>query len=71
MKRLRFAALGAALAYFLDPQNGSERRKRAVKRLAALANRSRQPELTDELVGEARKAQEPAQPAGEPAPAHE
>lgn len=39
MKRLRFAALGAALAYLFDPQNGRNRRKALVKRLAAFAAR--------------------------------
>ncbi len=39
MKRLRFAALGAALAYFFDPQNGRSRRKNAIKRLATLRRR--------------------------------
>ncbi len=36
MRRLRFALLGAALAYFFDPDNGKARRKAAIKRLAAL-----------------------------------
>jgi osmotically-inducible protein OsmY len=38
-RRLRFAALGAALAYFLDPDNGNRRRKEAIKRLAGLSSR--------------------------------
>jgi osmotically-inducible protein OsmY len=38
-KRLRFAALGAALAYFFDPNNGKRRRKLAIDRLAGLARR--------------------------------
>jgi osmotically-inducible protein OsmY len=38
-KRLRFAALGAALAYFFDPDNGNRRRKVAIDRLAGLARR--------------------------------
>ena len=38
-KRLRFAALGAALAYFFDPDNGKRRRKVAIDRLAGLARR--------------------------------
>jgi BON domain len=39
MKRLRYAALGAALAYFFDPQNGKARRKDTIKRLAGLGRR--------------------------------
>jgi hypothetical protein len=35
-KRLRLIALGAALSYFFDPDNGRRRRKVAVDRLAAL-----------------------------------
>jgi len=38
-KRLRFTALGAALAYFFDPDNGRRRRKITGDRLAALARR--------------------------------
>ncbi len=53
MRRLRFALIGAALAYFFDPDNGKARRKAATKRLAEL--RSKPPaELTDDLVGQAR-----------------
>jgi osmotically-inducible protein OsmY len=39
MKRLRFAALGAGLAYFFDPDNGKRRRKMASDRLAGLSRR--------------------------------
>ena len=39
MKRLRFAALGAAFAYFFDPDNGRRRRKVASDRLAGLSRR--------------------------------
>jgi hypothetical protein len=39
MRRLRFAVLGAALAYFFDPANGTRRRKAAIKRLASLRSR--------------------------------
>jgi len=39
MKRLRFAALGAAFAYFFDPDNGKRRRKVAIDRLAGLSRR--------------------------------
>lgn len=39
MKRLRFAALGAAFAYFFDPENGKRRRKVASDRLAGLSRR--------------------------------
>jgi hypothetical protein len=59
VRRLRFAALGAALAYFFDPDNGSRRRALAGKKLAALAQRhgSGEGELADELVDQARSAQ--------------
>jgi hypothetical protein len=64
MLRLRYAALGAALAYFFDPANGRARRKDAIKRLAELRS-GRQPEMVDELVGQAQatqpSAEEPAQ----------
>jgi osmotically-inducible protein OsmY len=36
MTRLRYTALGAALAYFFDPQNGRARRKDAIKRIVRL-----------------------------------
>ena len=39
IKRFRFAALGAALAYFFDPDNGKRRRKVTLDRLAGLARR--------------------------------
>jgi hypothetical protein len=67
MQRLRYAAFGAALAYFFDAQNGRERRKAAIKRLANLRS-NRQPELVDDLVGQAQGAQQPAE---EPAQARE
>ena len=65
MQRLRYAAAGAALAYFFDPQNGRERRKAAIKRVANLRSGG-QPELVDELVGQAQtdqpqNAEQPAQ----------
>jgi osmotically-inducible protein OsmY len=41
MKRLRYTALGAALAYFFDPQNGRARRKDAIKRIVRLSQRQR------------------------------
>jgi len=41
-KALRFAALGAALAYFFDPDSGKRRRKATVKRLAGFARRRRE-----------------------------
>ncbi len=34
IRRIRLIALGAALAYFFDPENGKQRRKAAVKKLA-------------------------------------
>ena len=41
MTRLRYAALGAALAYFFDPQNGQARRKETIKRIVQLSQRQR------------------------------
>jgi osmotically-inducible protein OsmY len=38
-RRLRLVALGAALSYFLDPDNGRRRRKLAADRLAGLSRR--------------------------------
>ena len=38
-KKLRFAALGAALAYFFDPENGKRRRKVTIDRIAGLVRR--------------------------------
>jgi osmotically-inducible protein OsmY len=38
-QKLRFAALGAALAYFFDPENGKRRRKVTIGRIAGLARR--------------------------------
>jgi len=39
IKRLRFAALGAALVYFFDPENGKRRRKVTVDRLGGFLRR--------------------------------
>ena len=55
MRRLRFALLGAALAYFFDPDNGRARRKAAIKRLSAMRRGDAQAELADDLVGQARE----------------
>lgn len=41
IKRLRFAALGAALVYFFDPENGKRRRKVTADRLAGFLRRQR------------------------------
>ena len=41
MTRLRYTALGAALAYFFDPQNGRSRRKDAIKRIVGLSQQGR------------------------------
>ena len=56
MRRLRFALIGAALAYFFDPDNGTKRRKAAIKRLAEL-RANRRPELAEDLVGQTRDVQ--------------
>jgi len=54
MRRLRLLLLGAALAYFFDPDNGTSRRKALVKRLAqARSDRVAKPDLSDELAGQA------------------
>jgi gas vesicle protein len=55
VRRLRYALIGAAVGYFFDPDNGSKRRKGAIKRLAELRSEPR-PELADELAGQARDA---------------
>jgi hypothetical protein len=55
VRRLRFALLGAALAYFFDPDNGRARRKAAIKRLSAMRGGDAQTELADDLVGQARE----------------
>jgi osmotically-inducible protein OsmY len=39
VRRLRLIALGAALTYFFDPENGRRRRKVAADRLAGLTRR--------------------------------
>ena len=63
MQRLRYAAFGAALAYFFDPENGHARRKAMIKRLASLRS-GRQPEFVDDLVERAQESQaEPGEPA--------
>jgi len=53
VRRLRFALLGAALAYFFDPDKGKSRRKAMIKRLANLRSKP-SAGLTDDLVGQAR-----------------
>jgi gas vesicle protein len=58
VRRLRFALIGAALAYFFDPDNGKSRRKAAIKRLGEL--RSERGGLADDLVGQTRGVQEPS-----------
>ena len=55
MRRLRFALVGAALAYFFDPDNGAKRRKAAIKRLGELRAKPRT-ELAEDLAGQARDA---------------
>jgi hypothetical protein len=54
MRRLRLLLIGAALAYFFDPQNGTARRKALVKRAAELRrDRIAKPDLSQELAGQA------------------
>ena len=54
MKRLRVLLLGAALAYFFDPQNGKTRRKSLTKRLVDLRrDRGAKPDLSQDLTDQA------------------
>ena len=54
MRRLRLLLLGAALAYFFDPDNGKVRREALAKRLAELRRqRAVEPDLSQELAGQA------------------
>jgi len=58
VRRLRLIALGAALAYFFDPDNGTKRRKAVVKRLTELRSTGDQieaPELSEDLAAAARE----------------
>ena len=55
MRRLRLALLGAALAYFFDPDNGKARRKAASKRLSAMGSGDAPRELDADLAGQARE----------------
>jgi hypothetical protein len=51
MRRLRLLLLGAALAYFFDPENGPGRRKALIKRLAELRqDRAPKPDLSQDLT---------------------
>jgi hypothetical protein len=54
MRRLRLLLIGAALAYFFDPENGASRRKAVIKRLAELRrDRAAKPDLNQDLAGQA------------------
>jgi hypothetical protein len=54
MRRLRLLLLGAALAYFFDPENGTNRRKALIKRLAEVRrDRTAKPDLSEDLAGQA------------------
>jgi hypothetical protein len=54
MRRLRLLLLGAALAYFFDPENGRNRRKALTKRLVDLRrDRAAKPDLSQDLAGQA------------------
>ena len=58
--RLRLIALGAALAYFFDPENGKARRKATVKRSRASRGRQRAEGLRPHAAG--RGAKDEARP---------
>jgi len=54
MRRLRLLLIGAALAYFFDPENGANRRKAIVKRLAEVRrDRAAKPDLSQDLAEQA------------------
>jgi hypothetical protein len=54
MRRLRLLLIGAALAYFFDPENGATRRKGLIKRLAELRrDRASKPDLSQDLTEQA------------------
>jgi hypothetical protein len=54
MRRLRLLLLGAALAYFFDPENGKARRDALVERLAQLRrDRAAKPDLSQDLAEQA------------------
>jgi hypothetical protein len=51
MRRLRLLLIGAALAYFFDPENGKARRDALVERLAELRrDRAAKPDLSQDLA---------------------
>jgi hypothetical protein len=54
--RLRLLLVGAALAYFFDPQHGDERRHALAQRLARLRGAGGPRDLSDELVEQAQSA---------------
>ncbi len=54
MRRLRLLLIGAALAYFFDPENGKTRRDALVKRLAGLRrDRATKTDLSQDLADQA------------------
>jgi hypothetical protein len=54
MRRLRLLLVGAALAYFFDPENGKTRRDALVERLADLRrDRVTQADLSQDLTEQA------------------
>jgi hypothetical protein len=54
--RLRLLLVGAALAYFFDPQHGGARRRALREQLARLRGAGGPRDLSDELVEQAQSA---------------
>jgi hypothetical protein len=50
IRKLRYMAFGALLAYFFDPQNGRERRSRALERIPAFRSAADEPVGLDETL---------------------
>jgi len=50
LRKLRYMAFGALLAYFFDPQSGRERRSRAVGRISSIRGASQEPVGLDETL---------------------
>jgi len=50
IRKLRYMAFGALLAYFFDPQNGRARRSRALERIPSFRSAAQEPGGVDEML---------------------